>query len=93
MHGVLSGNALEKLNKSNALTSLVCTNSMPQVKNQELCPKLQVVDIAALIAGAITCIHSDKSVSALFSSPVFKAQFLQQGQGAHALQAVLNRLA
>jgi ribose-phosphate pyrophosphokinase len=42
-HGVLSGDAIARVNAS-AIDRLVVTNSVPQAEHQALCPKLDVLD-------------------------------------------------
>ncbi|QPG76154.1 ribose phosphate diphosphokinase subunit prs4 [Brettanomyces nanus] len=69
-HGIFSGNAICKLNQSN-LKRVVCTNSMPLNNLQELCPKLEVIDISGTLSEAIRRLHNGESVSYLFNTAVF----------------------
>ncbi len=64
-HGVLSGNALEKVRGCSILKELVITDSIP-FKNGKKNPKVKVVSIASLLADAIHRIHNEESVSCLF---------------------------
>ena len=48
-HGVLSGDAIERINAS-ALDQVIVTNSVPQEEHQQLCPKLDVLDVAPVFA-------------------------------------------
>ena len=48
-HGVLSGDAIESINKS-ALDKVVVTNSLPQEEHQQRCKKLEVLDIGGVFA-------------------------------------------
>lgn len=48
-HGVLSGDAIERINAS-ALDKVIVTNSVPQEENQKRCPKLEVLDISHVFA-------------------------------------------
>ena len=48
-HGVLSGKAIESINKS-ALDKVVVTNSLPQEEHQMQCRKLEVLDIGGVFA-------------------------------------------
>ena len=64
-HGVLSGPAVERINKSR-LQQVVTTNSMPMADKEQECPKLHTLSIAELLAEAIKRIHSEDSVSSLF---------------------------
>lgn len=48
-HGVLSGDAIERINAS-ALDKVVVTNSVPQEENKKRCPKLEVLEIGTVFA-------------------------------------------
>ncbi len=64
-HGVLSGNALEKIRNSKALKEVVITNSIP-LPEPEKNTKVKILSIASLLAEAIKRIHEEKSISCLF---------------------------
>ncbi len=64
-HGVLSGNALEKIRNCKPLKELVMTDSIP-LKNPHQNPKVKVLSVATLLAEAIKRIHNEESVSSLF---------------------------
>jgi ribose-phosphate pyrophosphokinase len=64
-HGVLSGDAIARINASD-LDKVVVTNSVPQFHNQAACPKLEVLDVAPIFAEAIRRIHHGESISVLF---------------------------
>lgn len=64
-HAVLSGPAVERINKS-ALQHVVATNSMPTADKEQECPKLKTLSIAELLAEAVKRIHHEDSVSSLF---------------------------
>ena len=80
-HGVLSGNAIERINNS-ALDKLIVTNSVPQEEHERLCPKLEVLDVGHVFAEvnstslygqqcanalqAIRRVHHGESISVLF---------------------------
>ncbi|XP_023938772.1 ribose-phosphate pyrophosphokinase 2-like [Bicyclus anynana] len=66
-HGVLAGNAIDKINKS-CLEAFVVTNTIPQDKNMKSCPKLQTMDISVMLAEAIRRTHYAESVSYLFNN-------------------------
>ncbi len=55
-HGVLSGDAIDRINAS-ALDKVVVTNSVPQEENQKRCPKLEVLDIGHVFAEV--CLNSE----------------------------------
>jgi len=61
-HGVLSGQAIEKIQKS-SLEEVAITDSIPH--NSDI-PKIKVLSIASLLAEAIMRISNDESISALF---------------------------
>lgn len=61
-HGVLSGDAIDRINAS-ALDKVVVTNSVPQQLHQQRCPKLEVLDVGTIFA--------EVGFSPPFSSPLF----------------------
>jgi ribose-phosphate pyrophosphokinase len=61
-HGVLSNEAIAKIEKS-SLEELIITDSIPLKKKEG---KITVLTVAPLLAEAIKRIHSDESISALF---------------------------
>ncbi|ETS79117.1 hypothetical protein PFICI_08970 [Pestalotiopsis fici W106-1] len=64
-HGVLSGDAIQRINQS-AIDKLVVTNSVPQDEHKRMCPKLEVLDIGPAFAEAIRRVHHGESISVLF---------------------------
>lgn len=64
-HGVLSGDAISRINAS-AIDKIVVTNSVPQDEHKRLCPKLEVLDVAPAFAEAIRRVHHGESISVLF---------------------------
>jgi len=64
-HPVLSGPAVERLNKS-VISSLVVTNSIPLRADALKCDKIVVLSVSQLLAQAIDCIHNEGSISSLF---------------------------
>ncbi|MCJ1466274.1 ribose-phosphate pyrophosphokinase [Pseudocyphellaria aurata] len=80
-HGVLSGDAIDRINAS-ALDKVVVTNSVPQEDHKKRCPKLEVLDIGHVFAEvsflrptehreyddvqAIRRVHHGESISVLF---------------------------
>ncbi len=64
-HGVLSGPAIEHLEKCEDLKELVITDSIPLDKNRQ-CPRIKVLSVAGLLGEAIARIHKEESVSCLF---------------------------
>jgi ribose-phosphate pyrophosphokinase len=64
-HGVLSGRALERIEKS-PLSKLIVTDSIPQTEERQRSAKIVVLSIAELMAKAIRNIHEESSVTSLF---------------------------
>lgn len=64
-HGVLSGNAIENVDKSSALEELIITDSI-SLDDKKKHPKIKVLSIAELLGEAIKRIHFEESVSSLF---------------------------
>jgi len=62
-HGVLSGPAIERIDKCKDLKELVITDSIPLDKKH---PRVKVLSIAELLGEAIKRIHNEESVSCLF---------------------------
>jgi len=65
VHGVLSGPAIERIEKS-PIDKMIVTNTIPQSKASEACSKIQVLSVARLLGQAIKSIHEETSVSSLF---------------------------
>lgn len=65
-HGILSGNAIETINKS-MLSRVVVTNTVPLGDKIERCDKLRVMDISPTLGEAIRRTHNGESVSFLFT--------------------------
>jgi ribose-phosphate pyrophosphokinase len=63
IHGVLSGNAIERINNSE-LKELVITDTIPL--NNKKSDKIVVLSVAELLGEAIIRIHQESSVSSLF---------------------------
>jgi ribose-phosphate pyrophosphokinase len=65
VHGVLSGPAIERIEKS-PIDKMVVTNTIPQSKAAAACNKIVVLSVARLLGQAIKSIHEETSVSSLF---------------------------
>ena len=63
-HGVLSGNAIEKIEKSH-LKELLITDTIPLPSSVKT-KKIRVLSVAGLLADAMKRIHFEQSVSCLF---------------------------
>ena len=64
-HGVLSDDALDKVNDS-AIDKLVVTNTVDQTEHAERCSKIVILDISTIFAEAIRRVHHGESISVLF---------------------------
>jgi len=64
-HAVLSGPAVERIEKSQLL-EVVVTNSIPLRDDAMRCSRIKTLSVAPLLARAIQSIHEDGSVSTLF---------------------------
>jgi ribose-phosphate pyrophosphokinase len=65
VHGVLSGPALERIEKS-PLDKLIVTNTIPLEDKRARCDKIEELSVARLLGQAIRSIHEETSVSSLF---------------------------
>ena len=65
VHGVLSGPAVERIQKS-PIDQLIVTNTIPLSPAGEACNKIKVLSVARLLGQAIKSIHEETSVSSLF---------------------------
>ena len=63
-HAVLSGPAIERLEKS-VISRVVLTNTLPLPPEKRI-PKIEVLSIAPLIADALNAVFDDTSVSEIF---------------------------
>jgi ribose-phosphate pyrophosphokinase len=64
-HGVLSGPAVQRIDKCKALERLLITNSIP-LDDLKKHPRINVLSVAGLLGEAIKRIHNEESVSSLF---------------------------
>jgi ribose-phosphate pyrophosphokinase len=65
VHGVLSGSAIERIEKS-PIDKLIVTNTIPLSPVAAACSKIVVLSVARLLGQAIKSIHEETSVSSLF---------------------------
>lgn len=66
-HGVLSGDAVARVNDAAALDKMVVTNTVPQEAHVGQCGgKLEVLDVSGTFAEAVRRVHYGESVSGLF---------------------------
>jgi ribose-phosphate pyrophosphokinase len=66
VHGVLSGPAIERIEKA-PLEKLIVTNTIPLSGERARCGKIVVLSVARLLGQAIRNIHEEASVSSLFA--------------------------
>jgi len=59
-HGVLSGDAIDRINAS-ALDRVVVTNSVDQTENKRRCPKLEVLEVGNMFA-EVSTVHYIRSL-------------------------------
>ncbi|KAL2036444.1 hypothetical protein N7G274_010845 [Stereocaulon virgatum] len=67
-HGILSGDAIKKLNACTALSRVVVTNTVPLLGKDAMCDKIALIDISPTLAEACRRTHNGESVSYLFSN-------------------------
>ncbi|MFH1519061.1 MAG: ribose-phosphate pyrophosphokinase [Candidatus Omnitrophota bacterium] len=65
-HGILSNNAVEKINKS-SIDALIITDSIPLDKSKKS-KKIKILSVSGVLAEAIKRIHFEQSISVLFDS-------------------------
>ena len=65
VHGVLSGPAIERIERS-PIDELIVTNTIPLRGDAQQCKKIVVLSVARLLGQAIRNIHEETSVSSLF---------------------------
>jgi ribose-phosphate pyrophosphokinase len=65
VHGVLSGPAIDRIERS-PLDQLIVTDSIPLRPEAQQCRKIVVLSVARLLGQAIRNIHEETSVSSLF---------------------------
>jgi len=67
-HGILSGPALERIEKCDGLKLLITSDSLPQRKNVQKCSKIRVYSIAKYMAEVVRRTISNKSFSTLIAN-------------------------
>ena len=65
VHGVLSGPAIDRIEKS-PIDKMIVTNTIPLSAAGQACGKIVVLSVARLLGQAIKSIHEETSVSSLF---------------------------
>ncbi|KAK9685283.1 ribose phosphate diphosphokinase subunit prs4 [Basidiobolus ranarum] len=64
-HGILSGKAIEIINKS-PMSQVVVTNTVPHEEKKAGCSKLRTIDVSGPFAEAIRRIHNGETLAPLF---------------------------
>ena len=65
-HGVLVGNALERLEKA-PIKEIIITDTVPQREEVKKVNKIKILSVSSMLGEAIKRIHRDESVSSLFN--------------------------
>jgi ribose-phosphate pyrophosphokinase len=63
-HGVLSGPAIERLDKSR-ISRVILTNTLPLAPEKRIA-KIEILSVAKILADALSAVFEDTSVSELF---------------------------
>ena len=71
-HGVLSGNALDRINNTDGLEMLVVTNTIPQDTNVTKCHKLRCIDVTPTFAEALRCKQERRSLENVYRLDMFE---------------------
>uniref|UniRef100_A0A668AJ10 ribose-phosphate diphosphokinase n=1 Tax=Myripristis murdjan TaxID=586833 RepID=A0A668AJ10_9TELE len=66
-HGIFSGSAISCIDSSR-FEAVAVTNTIPQDDNIKQCSKIQIIDVAIVLAEAIRRTHNGESVSYLFNN-------------------------
>lgn len=66
-HGIFSGPAIKRMNETDKVKYVICSNSIPQTENIQLCPKLKVFSISKLLSSVILRLIDGNSISSLFN--------------------------
>ncbi len=67
-HGILSGEAINKINDCKYITKMIVTNSVDQTHNLIISNKLDIIPIDNLMSQVINCLNTGESISQLFYS-------------------------
>ncbi len=60
------GPAIKRMNETDKVKYIICSNSIPQTENMQLCPKLKVFSISELLSNVTLRLIDGKSISNLF---------------------------
>ena len=65
-HGVLSGPAIDRINETDYIKSVIVSDSLPQEDKQKKCSKLKTFSIAPILSQVITKLINGESLSGVF---------------------------
>jgi len=65
-HGILSGPAIELINKNDFIKMVLVSDSIPQTVHKKMCKKLKVFTIAPVIADIVKRLTQGNSISQMF---------------------------
>jgi ribose-phosphate pyrophosphokinase len=65
-HGILSGPALDRINKTDYIKEVVVSDTLPQDHNKNKCSKLKTFSIAPMLSEVITRLDKGGSLSEIF---------------------------
>ena len=66
-HGILSGAAIDRINQTEYLKEVIVSDSLPQSKKQEICPKLKTFSIVPILSEVINRLNTGGSLSEIFN--------------------------
>ena len=69
-HGIFSGPAIDRMNKTEAVKMVICSDSIPQLLNQQNCKKLKVFSVSNIFAKTIENLITGKSISRIFDTTI-----------------------
>ena len=65
-HGILSGDAINKINNSQ-LQKMVCTNTVPHEEKKKLCDRIVTIDISPTVSSDYQLSLDDQSLTSLIA--------------------------
>eukprot|EP00045_Choanoeca_perplexa_P023160 m.12502 g.12502 ORF g.12502 m.12502 type:complete len:130 (-) comp9964_c0_seq1:32-421(-) len=83
-HGLLSGDAPQKLEQCAAIERVIVTNTIPQQEHTKACSKLHTIDCSEVVAEAIRRVHFDESLYAMYAPSLPAAMAVPHKRGARS---------
>lgn len=65
-HGILSGDAINKINNSQ-LQKMVCTNTVPHEEKKKLCDRIVTIDISPTVSSEYRLSFDDRPLTSLIA--------------------------